>query len=166
MHAMGFAAVLVPQANTTVEPELAVLMPAGTSCLAARMMSARTSVDDRLVEYFETIPAIIAQFANAPLGALGFATTGSSYLVGVEREDAMAARMLGQTGMPFWTAALAICAMLRRLGAKRIGIVSPYPEPLTDLAVSYWAARGFEVVAQVSVSAETVRVPSDIRVDQ
>jgi maleate cis-trans isomerase len=35
--------------------------------------------------------------------------------------------------------------MLRALGAERIGLVSPYPDDLTEASIGYWQSRGFAV---------------------
>ena len=89
----GLLGVLTPQANTTVEPEFSLLLPPATAMLTARLVSARPSLNDRLRDYVAGLDATCAQFANAPLGAIAFACTGSSYLVGPEAEDAAVARL-------------------------------------------------------------------------
>jgi maleate cis-trans isomerase len=89
----GLLGVLTPQANTTVEPEISLLLPPATAMLTARLVSARPSLNDRLRDYVAGLDATCAQFANAPLGAIAFACTGSSYLVGPEAEDAAVARL-------------------------------------------------------------------------
>jgi maleate isomerase len=139
----GLLGVLTPQANTTVEPEFSVLLPPATAMLTARLVSARPSLNDRLRDYVAGLDATCAQFANAPLGAFAFACTGSSYLVGPEVEDAAVAQL--STRVPFITAGRAVCEAFAALGAKRIGLVSPYPPDLTEASAAYWTARGFEV---------------------
>ena len=84
----GLIGLLTPQANTTVEPEFAILMPAGYAFLNARMVSDKPTIEGRLDDYFISLDRSIAQFANAPIGALAFACTGASYLQGVGRERA------------------------------------------------------------------------------
>ncbi len=78
----GLLGVLTPQANTTVEPEFSILLPPATAMLTARLTSARPVLNDRLVDYVAGLDETCAQFANAPLGAIAFACTGSSYLGG------------------------------------------------------------------------------------
>jgi maleate cis-trans isomerase len=146
----GLLGVLTPQANTTVEPEFSLLLPPATAMLTARLVSARPSLNDRLRDYVAGLDATCTQFANAPLGAIAFACTGSSYLVGPEAEDAAVARLSARA--PFITAGRAVCEAFAALGAKRIGLVSPYPPDLTDASAAYWNARGFEVARVISIA--------------
>jgi maleate isomerase len=143
----GLIGVLTPQANTTVEPEFAILMPPGYAFLNARMVSDKPTINDRLGDYFATMENSITQFANAPMGAVAFACTGASYLQGVEREQAAVEAIEAARGIAFLTAGRAVAEVLRRLGARRIGLVSPYPPDLTEASVAYWRSHGFEIAA-------------------
>ncbi|NKC29762.1 maleate cis-trans isomerase family protein [Falsiroseomonas selenitidurans] len=143
----GLVGVLTPQANTTVEPEFAMLWPPGIAMLNARMTSSKPTIIARLLDYLAELPSAAAQFANAPIDALAFACTGASYYAGVAEEDALVARMQDALGIPVITAALAVRDAFHAVGAERIGLVSPYPDDLTGAAVDYWTARGFEVAA-------------------
>ena len=75
----GLIGVLTPQANTTVEPEFWLMLPPGVAMINARMTSDEPSLEARLIDYFDQIDQTIAQFHNAPVGAIAFATTGASY---------------------------------------------------------------------------------------
>ncbi len=147
----GLLGVLTPQANTTVEPELMALLPPGTAMLNARMTSGKPTIVARLLDYLASLDAWCTQFANAPVGAIAFACTGASYYAGVAEEEAAVARITAARGVPFVTAGQAVRDAFRVLGATRIGLVSPYPDDLTQAAIAYWTAMGFEV-ARVSSS--------------
>ena len=96
----GLIGVLTPQANTTVEPELQLLCPPGVALLSARMSSQAPELRQRLLDYYEQLPNWISQFANAPLGAVASACTGSSYLIGAQAEDLLFGRLTYQIGKP------------------------------------------------------------------
>jgi maleate cis-trans isomerase len=141
----GLVGLLVPQANTTVEAEFGILMPPGVAFISARLTSPQAGIADRMRDYIASLDTTIAQFANAPLGALALAVTGASYYTGVEEEDAAVARIEDRLGVPVVTAARAVRDSLLALSARRIGLVSPYPPDVTAASAAYWAARGFEV---------------------
>ena len=151
----GLLGVLTPQANTTVEPEFAILMPKGMAIVNARLTSPMGTIEERLVDYFAGMPTAIRQFANAPIGAIAIACTGASYLAGIEAETAMVAAAQTAAGVPVITSAIAVVDALRALGARRIGLVSPYPEALDRASTAYWTARGFTVAAVAKAHAET-----------
>ncbi len=144
---LGLVGMLTPQANTTVEPEFNLLWPPGVAMINARLMSDKASMADRLVDYFATYAQSLRQFANAPIGVAAAACTGASYLAGRDREAALVAKIEQQHGFPFLTAALAVVDAFRVLGARHIGLVSPYPDNLNDASVAYWQSHGLEVAA-------------------
>ena len=149
----GLLGVLTPQANTTVEPELAILLPPRMAMVNARLTSAKPTIAGRLVDYVDGLDAAVTQFANAPLGAIAFACTGASYLVGAAAEDAAVTRIEARSGVPFITAARAVCDAFHALDARRIGLVSPYPADLTEASAAYWTSRGFTVGRIVAAAA-------------
>jgi maleate cis-trans isomerase len=149
----GLLGVLTPQANTTVEPEFAALLPPGVGMLNARMTSGKGTIVARLLDYLASLDAWSGQFANAPVGAVAFACTGASYYAGVAEEMAAVTRISAARGVPFVTAGHAVRDAFHALGARRIGLVSPYPADLTEAAVAYFTALGFEV-ARVSGSEQ------------
>lgn len=150
----GLIGVLTPQANTTVEPEFAILCPPGYAPVNARMVSGKASMEDRGVDYVEHIDTWIDQFANAPLDAVALGMTGPSYLIGREREDATVARVTEARGFPLVTTALAVCEALTLLNARTISLLSPYPASLTAKSAEYWTSRGFEVGEIVALSTD------------
>jgi maleate cis-trans isomerase len=153
----GLIGVLTPQANTTVEPEFSIMLPPGVAMINARMLSPQDSLEARLADYLENLDATIAQFANAPLGAIAIATTGTSYIAGAAREQELVDRISRATEVPFISTGQAVVLALRTLGARTIGLVSPYPESLTQKSVGYWTDQGFAVggLARIGTRSDT-----------
>lgn len=148
----GLIGVLTPQANTTVEPEFWVMLPPGVAMINARMMSDKDTLEGRLLDYFEQLDTAVRQFHNAPIGAIALGTTGASYVAGIPRERDAVASLTRKTGVPFVTAGLAVVLALNTLKARRIGIVSPYPEGLTKTCIPYWEEHGFKVDGVVQIA--------------
>jgi maleate isomerase len=151
----GIVGVFTPQANTTVEPEMAMMMPPGMAFLNARMTSTAATIPERLLDYVSQFPAQLSQFANAPLDVVAIACTGASYLLGKDAEDELLKTITEATGRPAITGATASLDAFSMLGAKRIGLVSPYNSALDAESAGYWRSRGLDVVAEVSAFRET-----------
>ena len=144
--------ITTPQANTTVEPEMQLLL-SGT-VLTARLTSPISDSRDRLLDYFDRLPATLAQFDVAPVAAAGFACTGSCYLVGQEDEQRRLDLASQRLNYPVISSAQAIRAALAELGAKRIALLSPYPKWLSEAGQQYWRDAGFTLVSVAGLPAD------------
>ena len=160
----GRIGLIVPPANTTVEPELAAMMPSGIALHSARLpgrVTNDTSVGlrERFEGYIKSLAATADSFGGASLSAMCLGVTGTSYLVGPEAEEGLL-NDLRRGGAPHvMTAARAITELLRALGCRRIALVTPYPAWVVDLAKKYWLASGFEIVA-INPLADVVSIYS------
>ena len=151
--ARGLVGILPPQANTTVEAELGVLLEPGIGTIVSRLTCFEADSRARLVGYFQNVGAALRAFDTArPQFAL-FACTGSTYLVGLAEED----RAFAALPVPLISAARSVLQALGALGAKRIALVSPYPAWLTEACAAFWRAQGKDIVA--------VRTPEGDRSD-
>ncbi len=149
----GLIGLLTPQANTTAEPEFGILCPTGFSTITARLTSDKRTIDERLVDYIESIDRTLDRFANAPLAAVAFACTGASYLIEPDRGAAANAAITRARGYPFITAADAVYDALQALAARRVGIVSPYAGSLHEACLAYWPKRGVDIAKVVQIES-------------
>ena len=143
----GTLGLLVPQANTTAEPEVQALMGPDLLLLTGRLTSPHPGLQERMVDYLEHIEDFIGTFANAPLAALGFLITGATYHFNPQEEDAFFAGLSAKYGYPIISAGQSIRRAFAALGAQRIALVSPYPDWLTERSAAYWKRAGVEIAA-------------------
>jgi maleate isomerase len=148
-HAIG---ITTPQANTTVEPEMQLLLEG--SVLTARMTSPLADSRSRLTDYVDRLSETVARFDVAPLKACGFACTGSAYLVGRAKEETAMAEATRRAGYPVISAATAIRNALETLGVRRLALLSPYPKWLSEAGQQYWRDAGFELVSVAGLPAD------------
>jgi maleate isomerase len=147
--------IAVPQANPTVEPEMAALVPDGVSVLTTRLQGSRASSKNRLVEYLDNLGGSLDAFDTAELDAIGYACTGTSYLIGPEEEERRFAAYSARYGYPIISSAQAIRAALAELGARKIALFAPYPSWLIEASHSYWKDCGFTITDTTTVALDT-----------
>ena len=143
--------IATPQANPTVEPEMRALLPQVIGVYATRLTHRSPQLAERLEHYISHIPDAIRSFGPMRLAAFGFGCTGTSYHAGRRREDELAAAAQQQCGVPVISAAQAIREALAVLGARRIALLSPYPEDLAEAGYRYWEEAEVPVVAKLRV---------------
>ncbi|MGH7047347.1 MAG: maleate cis-trans isomerase family protein [Stellaceae bacterium] len=137
--------VLIPSTNTTVEIECR-LLPADYQAHVGRLMTSRpgepfSSPRDDDLDYQSRL------IGTAKVELVILAQTSASVFVDDYDED-VTKRMSAGAGVPAITSAQAVGRAVRALGARRIGLVSPYSETVNQRAASLFARKhGLETVA-------------------
>ena len=164
--------ILVPHAAIGSESELAAMAPAGVSIHATRVplgvMRAGGLMDPTIalepVRAFADPPLVddaAELLAAAPLHAIGFAFTSSSYVRGAADDEILRRRLEARThGIPVAISSVSAVLGLRALGARRIALVDPpwFSPELTALGVDYFTGQGLTVIHAASAG-----VPSELR---
>ena len=141
---------LVYMASSTVmEPEFAAMCPEGVSFHTARIhLPAPTVAGLTQMMADEETERCVVDLARAPLHAIVFGGTSATFLQGGRWDEKIIARMEARSGgIPVTTTSTCSLAALRAFGARRIGVVTPYVDEVTDRAVRFLADNGFEIAA-------------------
>ena len=137
--------VLIPSTNTTAETELARL-PSGYQAHFARLMSStpgRPFVPSR----DDDIDYQARLLGTARVEMVILIQTSASVFTD-DYDEITTRRMSAAAGVPAITSAQAVGRALRALGARRIGLVSPYSEAVNAMARRYFADKhGLEIAA-------------------
>jgi maleate isomerase len=152
--------VLTPHIDTVPESEFQAMALPGVSIHAARVPlgivgdggTIIPQVGQELARSFSEAPhvdAAAALLAAAPLHAIVYAFTSSSYLLGADGDTALKVRLQKSTrSIPVVIATAAACTALRAVGARRIAIIHPpwFTPDLDRSGAAYFEHQGFEVV--------------------
>jgi len=147
--------IATPQANPTVEAECRLLFPWAAAPCVMRLVSPEQDSLTRLRHYLQGLRSAPAQFDTLRLAALGFACTGTSYLVDPSEEAAVVDEVSAALRAPVVTGAAALRAGVAALGARRIALLCPYPEALCAALRGWWERAGVEVVALQRLATAT-----------
>ncbi|MEL6766241.1 MAG: Asp/Glu racemase [Pseudomonadota bacterium] len=146
----GRLAALVPFTNTNLEPDLALLAPAGVSLHIARLGGYDVDAVPDEAQMGGLGEAALEEPLRLVAGVrpdvILYGCTSATLAHGTAFDTALAARAADLAGAPVVTAAGAVLAACRRLGLGRIAFASPYVPSLNDRAVAFLSGAGIETV--------------------
>jgi maleate isomerase len=146
------AGVLVPWANTVVEAELHRITGTSVAWHYARLVPASrtTGLDERfLTGLLEAAPAALGQLSALPLQRAYLACTSAAFMY---PELAGTARQ--HVPVPLVSAFDAITAALSRLAARRIVLLTPYPDEVTGAEALLFTQCGVTVTGSASLDLD------------
>lgn len=162
--------ILTPHADIVPETEFNALAPDGVSIHAARIpfggYKPGGSMDPTIatdpVRAIADPPAVddaAEMLAMAPLHAIVFGFTSSSYVRGAADDAALKIRLEARTrGIPVVVPCAAAATALQVLAARKIALISPpwFSPDMSQQGTKYFQSQGFEVVY-----SEPAGLPSD-----
>jgi maleate cis-trans isomerase len=140
------ALIVVPENNTTMEPEISALCPALAPIQVARVKRpARTLLLEDLPAYAEATLDAIAPFAAEPLDLVIYGCTAAGFLGGPASNARMVERLAARTGATVVSTAGAMIDALRSAGVFETAVVTPYLQPVNDGLRDYLQKSDIEV---------------------
>ncbi|HWA45701.1 MAG TPA: ectoine utilization protein EutA [Hypericibacter adhaerens] len=153
----------------TTEPDFQRLVAGpGIGVYAARIPYANPTTPENLRKMQPALTAGAALILpGETLDAICYSCTSASVVIG--EEAVRAAINAAKPGVPVVTPTAASAAALRALGARRIGILTPYTLETSRPLVRYFAREGFEIAAAACLGMEDdremARIPPGALVD-
>ena len=137
---------VVPSSNTTAEPELSMVAPAGVSVHAARMPLEDVTADD-LDAMADRATDCAELLGHADVDVVAYGCTTGSLLHGHGFDAELETEIEAAAGCPAVATALSVERALDALDCRRVALATPYVRDLTRREVEYLEANGREVVA-------------------
>ena len=139
---------LIPAPNVTMEKELPRFAPDGVHLHWNRVpKSSLTVTPESVAEMGEHVVEAARPLAMAGVRLLTYACTSGSFILGQGWDEELNKRMTEATGLPAVTTSTAMLKALKALGARKIGLATPYIDEITSREVAFLEANGFEVGA-------------------
>ena len=162
--------VVTPHFDLVPEFELCAMAPDGVSIHAGRVqfgVSAGSAVVGAdAVRAFAEPPYIddaTELLAEAPINAIIYGFTSSSYLLGADADAALRERLERKSnGVPVVVPCVAAVAALHLFEADRLALINPpwFPEEIDILGAAYFQAQGIDVVYHAPAELEFGELPS------
>lgn len=125
--------IVVPENNTTMEPEISALCPALAPILVARVKRpARTLLLEDLPTYAEATLDAIEPFAAEQFDLVIYGCTAAGFLGGPSSNARMVDRLRERTRATVVSTAGAMAEALRSAGVSNTAVVTPYLQPIND----------------------------------
>lgn len=142
---------LTPSSNTVLEP-VTTAMIAGVPEVSAhfsRFAVTEIALSDRALGQFDDSAILRAAelLAHAKVDVIGWSGTSAGWL-GFDADVRLCARITAATGIQATTSMLALNEILAGIGARRMGLVTPYTDDVQDRIVANYAGLGLECAAE------------------
>ncbi|WP_305985576.1 hypothetical protein [Roseibium sp. MMSF_3544] len=147
--------VLVPFTNCNLEPDLQLMRPAGVTFHFARMGGYDVDEIPGSAQMAGLGSSDISETLHLISGvrpaAILYGCTSATLTHGSAFDRDLSARIADRSGALSITAAGALVASLRELGATKVGFASPYLGEINDQAVSFLAGNDIETVQRADI---------------
>ncbi|KRP88898.1 Asp/Glu/hydantoin racemase [Bradyrhizobium yuanmingense] len=136
---------ITPSSNSVLEPVTSAML-AGVSGVTAHFSRFRVTeiaLDAAALSQFDASVMLPAAdlLADAKVDAIAWNGTSASWL-GVGRDRSLCEAITARTNVPATTSTLACIDAARALGARRVGLVSPYTDDVQRRIADVWAEEG------------------------
>ena len=142
---------LTPSSNTVLEPATYALLDGvpGITAHFQRLRVLSISLEGGSTGQFDVAPMVAAaqMLADAKVHAICWNGTSGAWL-GLDADRAVCAAITAATGIPCTTATLALHDALHALGARRVGLVTPYLGAVQAAILANLRAEGFETAGE------------------
>jgi maleate isomerase len=142
---------LTPSSNTMLEP-VTYAMLAGLPDVSAhfgRFKVTEIALSDRALGQFDDSQILRAAelLAHAKVDVIAWNGTSAAW-IGFDNDERLCDRITQATGIPACTTVLAYREIFRRLGIRRVGLVSPYTGDVQRRIQVNWGRAGFDCAAE------------------
>ncbi len=150
--------VIVPVSNTNLEPDMAMLRPAGASLHFMRAGGYDLDLvpDSEQMRKFASasLDEVLEGLCAARPDIVLYGCTSATLSMGPDYDHEFCARIEARAGVPAVTAAGALVEALDDLDARSVGFCSPYTEELNREAAAFLGASGRQVCRSVYVGSD------------
>jgi maleate isomerase len=149
---------LLPSSNTTMEPELNLMLPKGFSLHTSRVLQAIES-EEELIKMADYARRAAEEVATAEVDLILYGCTSGSFLKGEEFNINLSKDLSEFTGIKVITTSSALKLALEALAVHRVCLVTPYPKETNERGCKWLESLGFQVVKIIELIESSYAKP-------
>ncbi len=147
--------ILLPPANTAMEDEIPPFLPPAVHISFNRLSrEGRTLTRESLLSMARSVGRAAGDLAWCEPDTIVYGCTSGTFLDGIGNEEALSRQITAETGLPSITTSTAVIQALQAVGARRVFMITPYPDTVNLHEIEFLAHYGIQVVAWDSFRCE------------
>jgi maleate isomerase len=166
LGARGMIGLIVPSNNTVILPEFYSALPDGVTAYETRMRVEGDLTPETLRKMVGDAEAAADLLRQTRVDFICYCCMASTIVKGWDWERDLLARFSTKARKGVTSANCTLRDALTALGAKRVALVTPYPDDLNALLPAFFSAGGFEVVAVAGTPIRDVAAVRGLSPDQ
>jgi maleate isomerase len=166
LGARGMIGLIVPSNNTVILPEFYSALPDGVTAYETRMRVEGELTPETLRKMVGDAEAAAHLLRQTRVDFICYCCMASTIVKGWDWERDLLARFASKARKGVTSANGALRDALAALGAKKLALVTPYPEDLNALLPAFFSAGGFEVTAVAGTPVRDVAAVRGLSPDQ
>jgi maleate isomerase len=166
LGARGMIGLIVPSNNTVILPEFYSALPDGVTAYETRMRVEGELTPELLRKMIRDAEAAADLLRQTGVDFICYCCMASTIVKGWDWERDLLAQFATKARKGVTSANGALREALSALGAKRLALVTPYPEDLNALLPAFFSAGGFEVVEVTGAPVRDVAAVRGLSPDQ
>ncbi|HEY6820918.1 MAG TPA: hypothetical protein VI321_02765 [Burkholderiales bacterium] len=155
--AKGRIGLVVPANNSVIEPELWSALPQGCSAHATRILAKGDLTPDAVRRMERDADAAVEAIAATGVDVIAYCDMVTTFIMEPGWNEAALERFAHAAGVPCLSAWTALRDALKKLGARRIALGTPYPAAIHALAPPFFKRNGFEVKSHATLDILAMR---------
>lgn len=159
--------VLVPSANTVMEPDLYRMAPKGITFHFARVRATKDNEEEiaRMIDYVQNSTELLS---HANVDVIAFGCTGGSFIGGPSYDGKIIQNMRSVAKIPATTTSTAAVEALKKMKIRKLTLATPYADWLNQREVKFLEGKGFSVLSMgglglVNADVQSSYPPEKIR---
>jgi maleate isomerase len=126
------------------------LKPVGTDMIYECLYLGEKLTEEALIKMGTDVLIAAQKLKDRGADCLVYACTSGTFVKGIEHERKLVQQLVETTGLPSLTMVGAVIAALEVFKAKRVVLVTPYPEDINQLEIKFFADNGIETMSHIS----------------